>query len=260
VARTWIKRSGSQRGASEISVEDHAGGVDERQQRVTKRLAKLAFDGCRQAVEREVQRFFVQLAVADFLAKAREHDANAFGNGGMTLAFDQRLHVGLPEQFVGRRQFLKERGFVGGRHRGRLCHKSSCQLPVAGSQLPVLSSQQEPTMPQRHNIARPQQGNAGFSGNWQLVTGNCLQRVQIRQQVFDLLVGHDLAEAFHLGPSIFDDVGQALVVCGQPAQRQVLMLEDALSGWGPFCRATSTVHGSGRNSCRRAVCLRPVAG
>jgi hypothetical protein len=37
------------------------------------------------------------LAVADFLAKAREHDADAFGDGGMTLARDQRLHIGLAE-------------------------------------------------------------------------------------------------------------------------------------------------------------------
>jgi hypothetical protein len=33
------------------------------------------------------------------------------------------LHVGLAEKFVGRRQPLKERGFVGGGHWGRLCHR-----------------------------------------------------------------------------------------------------------------------------------------
>jgi hypothetical protein len=92
-----IERSSSQRGASKIGVQDYAGGVDERQQRVTKRLAELTFDRCGQAPERKVQRLLAHLAVADFLAKAREHDADAFGDGGMTLARDQRLHIGLAE-------------------------------------------------------------------------------------------------------------------------------------------------------------------
>ena len=55
-----------------------------------------------------------------------------------------------------------------------------------------------------------------------------LQRVQIRQQVLNLLVGHDLAEAFHFGSSILDDLGHAVVACGQSAYRQVLLFEDAL--------------------------------
>ena len=54
-----------------------------------------------------------------------------------------------------------------------------------------------------------------------------LQRVQIRQQVLNLLVGHHLAEAFHLGSSILDDLGHAGVVCGQSTYRQVLLFEDA---------------------------------
>ena len=54
-----IERTRSQRRASEIGVQDHAGGVDERPQRVTQRLAELAFDCCGQAAEREIQRFLV---------------------------------------------------------------------------------------------------------------------------------------------------------------------------------------------------------
>jgi hypothetical protein len=102
-------------------VQDHAGGIDERQQRVTQRLAELTFDGGRTGRRAQDPAIFVQLGagdltISDFLAKAREHDADAFGDGGMTLAFDQRLHVGLAEKFVRRRQFLKQRGFVGGGH------------------------------------------------------------------------------------------------------------------------------------------------
>jgi len=67
----------------------------------------LTFHRCRQAAECEVQRFSVKVAAADFLAKAREHDADTFGNRGMTLAFRQLLHVGLAQKFVRRRQPLK---------------------------------------------------------------------------------------------------------------------------------------------------------
>src|SRR5271157_103885 len=129
-----IERRGGQRRASEIGVQDHARGVDERQQRITERLAELSFDRRGQAAECEVERFLVELAVGDFLAQARQHDADAFGDGGMTLAFNQRLHIGLTEKFVRRRQFLKQRGFVGRGHRGRLCHKTSSQFPVTSCQ------------------------------------------------------------------------------------------------------------------------------
>src|ERR1700730_3861493 len=54
-----------------------------------------------------------------------------------------------------------------------------------------------------------------------------LQRAQICDQIFNLLVGHNLAEAFHLCSPILDDIGDALVVRGQSAQRQVLILENA---------------------------------
>ena len=70
--------------------------------------------------------------------------------------------------------------------------------------------------------------------NWELRT--FLQRVQIRQQVLDLLVGHDLAEAFHLRSAILDDVGHTLVVCRQSAYGQVLMLKDAFQA-GTFLPA-----------------------
>ena len=88
-----IERCGSQRRASEIGVQDDAGGVDDRLQRVTQRLTQLTFDRCGQAPECQVQRFFVELAVGEFLAdllpdlltKTREHGANTFGDGGMTL-------------------------------------------------------------------------------------------------------------------------------------------------------------------------------
>src|SRR5713101_8641918 len=61
-----------------------------------------------------------------------------------------------------------------------------------------------------------------------------LQSVQICQQVFNLLVGHDLAEAFHLGPSELNDFSHALVVGRQSTYRQILLLENAFQARALF--------------------------
>jgi hypothetical protein len=66
--------------------------------------------------------------------------------------------------------------------------------------------------PSLHTVTR-----TGVSAPHGLHTG-WLQCVQVCQQVFDLLVGHDPAEAFHFGSSKFDDVGYTIVVGGQSAQ------------------------------------------
>ena len=63
-----------------------------------------------------------------------------------------------------------------------------------------------------------------------------LQRVQVCQQIFDLLIGHYLAETFHFGATVLDDVGHAIVVCRQAAYRQILLLEYALQA-RPFLAA-----------------------
>src|SRR5271170_4547674 len=55
-----------------------------------------------------------------------------------------------------------------------------------------------------------------------------LQRVQVCQQVLNLLLRHDLAETFHLGPAVLDDVCNTLIVRGESANRQILLLENAL--------------------------------
>jgi hypothetical protein len=59
--------------------------------------------------------------------------------------------------------------------------------------------------------------------------------VQIGEQVSDLLIAHDAAEAFHLAAAILDDLADAIVVRRQAAQRQVLLFKDAFNG-GPSCR------------------------
>src|SRR5208282_1313785 len=80
-----VERGGSQRRATEVRVQDHSRGIDERQQGVTQRLAKLAFHGCSQPAECQLQGLLVHFAVADFLAQAAEDNPYAFRNRGMTL-------------------------------------------------------------------------------------------------------------------------------------------------------------------------------
>ncbi len=41
--------------------------------------------------------------------------------------------------------------------------------------------------------------------------------VQVGEQVSDLLIGHNPAEAFHLAAAVFDDLADAVVIRRQPA-------------------------------------------
>jgi len=52
--------------------------------------------------------------------------------------------------------------------------------------------------------------------------------VHVGEQVFDLLIAQDAAEAFHLTAAVLDDLTDALVVRRQPAEWQVLLFENAL--------------------------------
>jgi hypothetical protein len=57
-----IERCGGERRASEIRVEDHAGGIYERQQRVTQRLAKWSSTATEQTAQREAPAIFRPIA------------------------------------------------------------------------------------------------------------------------------------------------------------------------------------------------------
>ena len=54
------------------------------------------------------------------------------------------------------------------------------------------------------------------------------QRVQISQQVVDLFVGQDVAEAFHLVASNSNDFADSDIIRGHPARAQVRLPEHAL--------------------------------
>jgi hypothetical protein len=105
----------------------------------------------------------------------------------MAFAFDQHLHVGLAKKFVRRRQFLKERGFVGGGHWGDYATGE-----LVWRRAPRL----------RNGLLNIEVPGLRRHFRWQgCPLPHWLQRVQIRKQVLDLLVGHDLVEAFHFGAS-----------------------------------------------------------
>ena len=55
-----------------------------------------------------------------------------------------------------------------------------------------------------------------------------LERVQVSNQLFNLLVAHDLAETFHFGSPVLDDIDDTVVIGRQPAQRKILILKHAL--------------------------------
>ena len=55
-----------------------------------------------------------------------------------------------------------------------------------------------------------------------------LKGVHVGEQVFNLLIGHNPPKAFHLAAPVLDDLADAIVIRRQPAQRQVLLLKDAL--------------------------------
>src|SRR5437879_4031184 len=58
-----------------------------------------------------------------------------------------------------------------------------------------------------------------------------LQRVQIGEQILNVLLAESLAVARHLVAPQANDVGDALVIRGKSAERKILMLEHALQTW-----------------------------
>src|ERR1035438_3197297 len=58
--------------------------------------------------------------------------------------------------------------------------------------------------------------------------------MQIRQQIFNLLIAHYLIEAFHFRSPILNDVEHAVIVGGQSAEGKIGMFEYALQTWTLF--------------------------
>ena len=61
-----------------------------------------------------------------------------------------------------------------------------------------------------------------------------LQRMQIREQILNVLRVQRLAVARHFVAAEANDIGDALVVRRQSAQRKIFVLEDSLERWALF--------------------------
>jgi hypothetical protein len=133
-----IEDGGSEGCTSEIGVQNHAGGIDDRAQRVAKRVAKLALDCFRETGEGEVQRVRIKLVLGNLTAQTRDNNANTFGEDCMPLTGDQSLELWQLKKLVSRGQLLKQDGFGRGGHRWGLCHSGLKNMqPVAPGSVSV---------------------------------------------------------------------------------------------------------------------------
>src|SRR6202035_4819584 len=60
------------------------------------------------------------------------------------------------------------------------------------------------------------------------------QRVQVREQILDVLRTQHLPVPGHIRPAIANNIGHALVVRGQPCLRKIFILENAFQTWTFF--------------------------
>ena len=158
--------------------------------RVAERLPQLALNRGGKPGQRQFQFLFaflfpfqrplVETFAGNFSAKPRQHVADRVRHRRKAVALGQRLNSGRRRTSSVDGSFWK-----------------SADLGVIGTDVD-------------YDIARIRRvrGSGAF----------VLQRVHVGDQVFDLLVRHDLAKAFHLRASIFDDVRDALIVRGQSAE------------------------------------------
>jgi hypothetical protein len=82
-------------------VQDHAGGIDQRPQRVAERLAKLSDHSSSQPFQRYAQAFLIQSLIGNFLTEACEHGADAVRHRRMPFVPNQFSNFRLAQQLAG---------------------------------------------------------------------------------------------------------------------------------------------------------------
>jgi hypothetical protein len=88
-----VDRGLGQRCATKIRVQDDAGGIDKRVERVSEGAAEFAFDGIGKAGQSEVELGFVEMAGGDLGTEAVENGAGGVGDGGVSFACNQRREL-----------------------------------------------------------------------------------------------------------------------------------------------------------------------
>jgi hypothetical protein len=85
-----LDSGGRERGASQIGMEDYAGCVDHRPQRVPKRLAQLALHSTGQAGQGQRHSILIKAPTRDLFPQAGEHFAGGVGDGSLAFPGDKR--------------------------------------------------------------------------------------------------------------------------------------------------------------------------
>ena len=113
-----VFQSGScQRGASQVGVEDDAGRIDDRTQRVAQRLPDLARDRVRDSREGEVNGGRIQSPRRNLGAQTGQYGASGVGNGGVAFAGNDRGQSGAVQQLIDGRKLAVKLGFRSCWHR-----------------------------------------------------------------------------------------------------------------------------------------------
>src|ERR1700676_5273623 len=97
----------AQRSTSEVGMQDHAGGIDYRPQRIAHGMAKLLFDRGRQARKRKLQSALVEQSECNFLPQSRNYGARRVCHQFMSVARDQCDDRRAAHYIVHGRQFAK---------------------------------------------------------------------------------------------------------------------------------------------------------
>ena len=97
-----------ERSAAKICVQDDAGRIDHRKQRMSERLTKVLFDGGGEPVQGKSQCGLIQQSRRDFFPHTSEHSACGIGDCGGPVARGERSHAWHANQFIDRRQFAKK--------------------------------------------------------------------------------------------------------------------------------------------------------
>ena len=134
-------RGSRQRSPPQVGVQDHAGCVDDRMERVTQRLPDLTLDGARNSGQSKVNRGRIQSRGCNLRTQAGEHGAGGVRHGRLTIAANEGSQFWAVQQLIDRWKSAVEIGFGGRRHRDhypiRRCAKPAGKVCVVAGDSPA---------------------------------------------------------------------------------------------------------------------------
>ena len=107
-----FQRRPAERRASQVGVQDDAGRVDDRAQRVGQRLSQPLLHRPRQLIEPRPDLRLVELARGDVGAQLFQHRACGRDGRAAAFALNQGLDRRIAQQFVERRQQAEQGGLA----------------------------------------------------------------------------------------------------------------------------------------------------